>query len=164
MKIVHKIIFSIVMLLLVSGCISNLFKEPKPTFSGDILLPALNTDFQKINDNVYPAWKNQDSGNVISVVSDCNEGHFTLKSIHSLMSESLDNFKIIEEKSITTAGRKSVFKKINGQIEDKNVEIQSYSFADKKCLYVVSLAGKPEKIAQNITEFKNFVQKIEFKK
>lgn len=164
MKISHKILFSVVMLLLIPGCISNLFKEPKPTFSNDILLPALTTDFQKINDNVYPAWKNQESGNVISVVSDCNEGHFTLKSIHSLMSDSLDNFKTIEEKTITSSGRKSVFKKINGQIEDKNVEIQSYSFADKKCLYVISLAGKPEKISQNLAEFKNFVQKIEFKK
>ncbi|MFN3696879.1 MAG: hypothetical protein ACK4VO_05495 [Pseudobdellovibrio sp.] len=164
MKISQKIFTSLLLLLFIPGCISNLFKEPKPTFSTDILLPALPIDYQKLDDNVYPAWKHKDTGNVISVISDCNAGHFTLKSIHSLMSDSLDSFKIAEEKNISIANHKSYYKKINGQIEDKIVEIQSYSLADKKCLFVVSLAGKPEKLSQNQVDFKNFIQKIEFKK
>jgi len=164
MKISYKLLISFVALLFIPGCISNIFREPKPTFSSDVLLPDLSFDFQQLTDNVYPAWKNKNTGNVISIISDCNEGHFTLKSIHSLMSDSLDSMKVIEEKTATISSKKSYYKKIQGFIDDKPIEIQSYSFQNKKCSYVTSLAGKPDKIGLNFAEFKLFIQKIEFKK
>lgn len=164
MKISYKILISCLALLLIPGCISNIFREPKPTFSAEVLLPELNPEFQQLTDNVYPAWKNKNTGNVISIISDCNEGHFTLKSIHSLMSDSLDTMKVIEEKLAIVNTRKSYYKKIQGSIEDKPIEIQSYSFQYRKCSYVASLAGKPDKVSQNLAEFKSFIQKIDFKK
>lgn len=164
MNLFSKLLLSFGILLLIPGCISNIFKEPKPTFSKEVILPELNSDFNQLHDNVYPAWKSKDTGNVISMVSDCNEGIFTLKSIHSLMSDSLDKVKVIEEKPTTLNGRKSYYKVMRGEIDGKAIEIQSYSLQYNKCTYVTSLAGNPEKINLNQEHFKTFLQKIDFKK
>ena len=164
MSILSKLVLSFGILLLIPGCISNMFKEPKPTFSSEVILPELSSDFIRIKDNVYPAWKSSSTNNVISIVSDCTEGSFSLKSIHNLMSESLDQVKVIEEKSVQIQKRNSYFKKIRGEVDGKPIEIQSYSLQYNKCIYVTSLAGKPEKLAANQTDFKNFTDKIDFKK
>lgn len=164
MNLTQKLILSFTILLLVTGCISNIFKEPKPTFSKDVILPEFNSDFNQLSDNVYPAWKSKATGNVIAMVSDCNEGSFNLKSIHSLMSDSLDSVKVIEEKSTTLNTRPSYFKKVRGEIDGKAIEIQSFSLQHQKCTYVTSLAGNPEKINLNQVEFKAFLQKIDFRK
>lgn len=164
MNLTSKLLLSFAILLLVPGCISNIFKEPKPTFSKDIILPEFNSDFNPLRDNVYPAWKSKETGNVISIISDCSDANFTLKSIHGLMSDSLDEVKVVEEKPTTLNGHKSYYKLVRGQIEGKAIEIQSYSLKNNKCTYVASLAGNPEKINQNQEQFKNFLQKIDFKK
>jgi len=164
MKISFKLLASLIVLLLIPGCISNIFREPKPTFSDEIVLPELNSNYSKLSDNVYPAWKNKQTGNVISIISDCTTDHFNLKSVHALMSDSLDSVKVIEEKFSNILDKKSYFRKIQGSIEEKSIEIQSYSFQHAKCLYISSLAGKPEKLSLNINEFKTFIQNITFKK
>lgn len=164
MNLFSKLLLSFAILLLIPGCISNIFKEPKPTFSKDVVLPEFNSNFNQLRDNVYPAWKSKETGNVISMISDCNDGNFTLKSIHSLMSDSLDNVKVVEEKSTTLNGRKSYSKTVRGEIEGKAIEIQSYSLQNNKCTYVTSLAGSPDKIKLNQEDFKKFLQKIDFKK
>ncbi|MCM2353228.1 MAG: hypothetical protein NDI63_06375 [Pseudobdellovibrio sp.] len=164
MSLFSKLLLSFAILLLIPGCISNIFKEPKPTFSNEVVLPEFNSGFNQLNDNVYPAWKSKDTGNVISIVSDCNDGNFSLKSIHSLMSDSLDLVKVLEEKPTTLNGRKSYYKVVRGEIEGKAIEIQSYSLQHNKCTYVTSLAGNPEKVKLNQEHFKNFLQKIDFKK
>jgi hypothetical protein len=164
MNIYSKLLSTLVILLFVPGCISSIFKEPKPTFSKEVVLPEFGSGYYQLRDNVYPAWKDKATGNVISMVSDCNEGSFNLKSIHGLLSDSLDNVKVIEEKNSELNGRKSYYKKIRGEVDAKAIEIQSYSVQHDKCTYVTSLVGRPEKIEQNQTDFKNFLQKIDFKK
>lgn len=166
MNLISKLILSFAILLLIPGCISNIFKEPKPTFSKDVVLPEFSSgsSFNQLNENVYPAWKSSVTGNVITVVSDCNEGNFNLKTIHGLMSDSLDNVKVIEEKATVVNKRKSYFKKMRGEVDGKSIEIQSYSLQYLKCTYVTSLAGNPQKIELNQADFKNFLQKIDFKK
>ena len=164
MNFYSKLILSFVILLLAPGCISNIFKEPKPTFSKNVVLPEFSSSFNQLSDNVYPAWKSNATGNVITMVSDCNEGSFNLKTIHGLMSDSLDNVKVIEEKSTTLNKRKSYFKKVRGEVDGKAIEIQSYSVQHLKCTYVTSLAGSPQKIELNQSDFKSFLQKIDFKK
>lgn len=164
MKLFSKLFLSLAILLLIPGCISNIFKEPKPTFSKDVVMPEFNSDFKQLRENVYPAWKSKTTGNVISMVSDCNEGNFNLKSIHGLMSDSIDKVKVIEEKNTTLNTHKSYFKKVRGEIEGKAIEIQSYSLQHLKCTYVASLAGNPDKINLNQNEFKAFLEKIDFKK
>lgn len=164
MNLFSKLLLSFAILLLIPGCISNIFREPKPTFSKEVLLPEFNSNFDQLRDNVYPAWKNKDTGNVISMVSDCNEGNFSLKSIHSLMSDPLENVKVVEERPTTLNGRKSYSKIIRGEIDGKAIEIQSYSLQYNTCTYVTSLAGNPEKIKLDQEHFKTFLQKIDFKK
>lgn len=164
MNIFSKLLLSFGLLLLIPGCISNIFREPKPTFSKDVILPEFNQDYKQLRENVYPAWKSEKTGNVISMVSDCNEGNFSLKSVHGLMSDSLDHVKVLDEKHTQINHRKSYFKKVRGEIEGKAIEIQSYSFQEGVCTYVASLAGKPEKIEMNQTDFKSFLSKIDFKK
>lgn len=164
MNLFSKLLLSFGILLLIPGCISSIFKEPKPTFSNEVVLPEFGSEYNFLSGNVYPAWKNKNTGNVISIVSDCNEGSFTLKSIHSLMSESLDHVKIVEEKKAELNSRSSYYKRLRGEIDGKPIEIQSYSVQNGQCTYVTALAGKPDKINHNQTDFQNFLQKIDFKK
>lgn len=164
MRLFSKVLLSFTILLLVPGCISNIFKEPKPTFSKDVVLPEFDSDFNQLRDNVYPAWKSKQTGNVISVISDCNDGNFTVKTIHGLMSDSLDQVKVKQENSTTINGRKSFFKILHGQIDGKAIEIQSYSLQNNNCTYLASLAGNPEKLKLDEQRFKNFLLKIDFKK
>ena len=51
----------------------------------------------KINRAVYPAWKNSKTGNVISIVSDCNESN-TLTGLHTLITDSIEQAKLIKQR------------------------------------------------------------------
>lgn len=151
-------------LLLVPGCISNIFKEPKPTFSNEIILPELPESFNRLKTPIYPSWKNKNTGNVITVISDCNEGLYNLKSIHQLMIDSIDRPQIIDEKETQINQRLSYYKKIKGSVDEKTVVIESYSVQQNKCLYIFSLAGKPDGLSANKKDFLQFVEKMSFKK
>lgn len=164
MSILSKIILTLFTLLLIPGCISSLFKEPKPTFSNNIVLPTFDHNYVKIEDHVYPAWRHQQTGNIISVVSDCINSNYNLKTAHSMLTDILSEVKISEERFVQMKQRQSFYKHLNAKVDFKPVEVEAYSLSDNYCYYVVALTGHPDKIAPNSSDLKTFTENIEFKK
>lgn len=151
--------------LFLSGCLSSFFKEPKPTFSSEIILSQPPTSFQKLEGLVYPSWKKAETGQVLSIVSDCSETKPDLFSIHSLISGSLDKVKVQNEKATSEFSQfKAYTKSLKGELDGKPIEVLSYSFETKNCTYLASLVGKPDTIKTEISIFKKFLSELSFKK
>ncbi len=150
--------------MLLTSCVSQILKEPKPVFSKEIILPQMNSDFVFLDKNIYPAWKNTKNNNVISVVSDCQDSHLDLIYVHNLLSDSLESSRLIEEKKTKINQKPAYYKKIIGELESKNIEIQSYSLINNSCVYLISLSGKPNLINESQKEFLKFMKDIDFKK
>ena len=160
-----KIIISLFILIIVPGCISSFFKEPAPTFSNDIIYADPKSNFVRLNSYIYPTWKNTKNGSVISLISDCTDNLYDIKSIHTLINDSLDQFKVISEKMTQLEmGHPSYYRRLLGQIDSKSVEVQVYSFQHKKCNYLTSLSGDPKKISADLEAFQYFNKQLNFKK
>lgn len=162
------VLITVLMIFSMVGCISNLLKEPAPTFSDQIILPNLPLEFVAQNTSTYPSWKNKSNSTVISVVSECTTSNgnqvASLKSAHSLITNAIENELVIEEKKMTIKNKASYFRKISGLVDGYPLEVLSASFVFENCVYVSSLSGTHEKINLDLNTWTNFNQNIEFKK
>ena len=147
-----------------SGCISTLFKEPAPTFSNELTFESPESSFTKISSVVYPSWKNSKSGNVISILSDCSSNSPSLKSAHSMISNSIDHEVVTKEEKIVLNGQPAFLKKSNGTIDGTELSVFAISFTHKNCVYLSTLSGRPEKIEDDNLIWTAFNQKIRPKK
>ncbi len=150
--------------LFTSGCISNLLKEPAPTFSKAVILPELPVEFVLQKNLTYPSWKNKNTSNVILVISECSDANLNLKSAHSLITNALENEKIIEEKRTTFKNQQAYYRKVSGQVDGLEIDIVSSSFKFQDCMYISSLSGVRESLSKDIESWTRFNQQIEFKK
>lgn len=164
MLIFDKKHLGLISFLFLTSCLSSLLKEPAPTFSDEIQLPAVISEFTQQKTSTYPSWKNKKTSNVISVISECSDSNLTLKSAHSMITNAVENETILDEKKTKHKDSLAYFRKISGLIEGHNLEIQSLSFKFKNCFYVSSLSGSKEKIALDLNAWTTFNQNIEFKK
>ena len=155
---------SLLCVFITTGCISNILKEPAPTFSKDIILPELPQEFILQKSSSYPSWKSKKTSNVILVVSECAEMNLNLKSAHSLITNALENENVLEEKKTTFKKNQAYFRKVSGLVDGLEIDIVSTSFKYKQCVYISSLSGVRESISKDIENWNNFNQQIEFKK
>ncbi len=157
-------IFPTLIFFLSTGCISNLLKEPAPTFSKDIILPLLPNEFVLKKTSAYPSWKSTKTSNVVLVISECSDPQLNLKSAHSLITNALENEKIIEEKKTTFKKNPAFYRKVSGLVDGLDIDIISTSFKYKECIYISSLSGVRESLNKDIDHWNEFNQQIEFKK
>ncbi len=147
-----------------TGCLSSLLKEPAPTFANELVLPALPTEFIAQNNSTYPSWKNKNTSNVISVLSECTDQVTNLKTTHALITNAIENETVLEEKKVLLKKTTGYFRKVSGLIDGHTIEIHSTSFKYKNCFYLTSLSGNHEKINSDFKVWNDFTQNIEFKK
>lgn len=148
---------------LMVSCVSSLLKEKAPTFSKDIQFKDPQAGFSKVNLSVYPAWKNAKTGNVISVISDCNENDVSsLSSLHQLITASIEEAKTVKQESITFKERPALSYLTEGQLDGQAIAVRSMSFKRKKCGYVSSLSGKPSSLDSDLQTFNAFNESFSF--
>ena len=147
-----------------TSCVSQLFKEPNPTFSSDISYQAPDSPFFKIENSVFPSWKNKTTNNVISILSDCNNQSQSLKQALTLISSSIDGATIKEEKKTTLKGKMALFQKNQGEIDGSEIIVHSISFKNNNCYFVSSISGAPDKINIDLKSWDKFNLSLEFKK
>ncbi len=160
-------IHAIVIFTFLTSCsISSLLNlsEKPPVFSTDIILPNLTSEFKKQTESVFPSWKNKKTSNVISVFSDCTDTTQNLKSVHSTITNSIENETVVEAKKVSINNNEGYFRKVYGQIDGHDIEIISSSFKYKNCVYLSSLSGQRTKINSDLNSWQIFNQNIEFKK
>ena len=149
--------------LLYVSCVSSILKDAPPTFSSEVKLTAPAMPFRPLKASVFPSWKSTKSGNVISIISDCEPNSSnTLSSLHHMVEDSLNAVSTIKEESVEFQNKPAVFKKINGELDGHAIEVQSISFKRKSCGYVSSLSGKKETLEQDKAFFEQFNTSLRF--
>jgi hypothetical protein len=148
--------------LVISGCISNILKEKIPDFSEEITFVA-PTHFKEIK-SAYPSWKNNDTQNVILIISNCDDNKYMPNYASMIISDTIENSKVENSKVDNINLPKQVAKQIHGSIDGERVEVQTLSFQHKNCVYISALSGKPSSIAKDFEIWKTFLKSIELKK
>lgn len=153
-------------LIALTSCVSTLLQEKAPSFSKEITFTEpqnTNASFKKIQKSIYPAWKNQVSGNVISIISDCNEiNTLSFASMQQLFNDSIDQAKITKQVQIQFKNKPAHFMITSGQIDGQDIEIRSLTFKRKNCVYLSALSGKPQVIEQDQKSFDTFNENLIF--
>jgi len=145
------------------SCVSSILKEKAPTFSKDIQFKDPQSAFTKVNLSVYPAWKSSKTGNVISVVSDCNENDVaSLSTLHQLITGSIEDAKTIKQEQLTFKDKPALMYVTEGQLDGQPIAIRSISFKRKGCGYVSSLSGKPGSLETDLSTFNSFNESFSF--
>ncbi len=150
--------------LLLVSCVSSLLKEKAPTFSNEVNYTAPKSPFVRLTKSVYPSWKNKESGNVLSIFSDCQNGlTSSLSELQSIIEESVENSKRVSENFIQFQNKPALKRILNGELENNSIQIKSVSFKRLNCGYVVSLSGKPEQLQLDENTFELFIKSLTFK-
>ena len=145
------------------ACISSLLKENPPTFSSEVEYKEPAAPFAKFKKSVYPSWKSQKTGNVISIVSDCDpNSSLSLAQLHRIVEDSLTGLQVVNEEGAFLQDKPALVRNIKGQLDGIDIELVSVSFRRKSCGYVSSLSGKVGSVQQDRTEFDRFNQNLKF--
>ena len=145
------------------SCVSSILKEKPPSFSSEIRLTAPKAPFVKTETSVFPTWKSSQTGNVISIVSDCNEGSTNkLSALHKLIEDSLEEIKIVKEETVALQNRPALLKVVTASLDGQPIEVRSVSFKRKSCGYLASLSGKPNSLLKDTDHFDRFIQGFGF--
>lgn len=161
--------FSAALLIIISpilfvSCVSTLLKEKAPTFSTEVSYMAPTTPFISSNKSVFPSWKNKTTGNVLSIVSDCQPGNpITLAELQRMIEDSVENPNSIKETFITFQNRPALQRTLRGDLDQTPIEVHSMAFKRLNCGYVVSLSGHPDQVQQDQKSFDQFLQSLKFK-
>lgn len=162
----HLLLTSIIILgpFLLISCVSSLLKEKAPTFSKDVSYQNPQGTFYRLEKSVFPSWKNKDTGNVISIFSDCqNETPKTLNDLQKYIEDSMENSKREKEALVQFQNRPALQLLVKGELESNPIAVQSISFIRSTCGYVVSLSGKPHQLKLDQTNYDHFLTSLSFK-
>lgn len=150
--------------LFIGSCMSSLLKDSPPTFSAEIKLTPPIKPFEKAESSIFPSWKSSETGNVISIVSDCSENTpYKLSNLHLMLESSLESITILKEESISLLKRPALLRIVTAKIDGQSIEIQSVSFKRKSCGYVASLSGKEKSLNSDRATFEKFINGFSFK-
>jgi hypothetical protein len=145
------------------ACVSSILKGSPPTFSSEVEYKDPTAPFAKLKKSVYPSWKSQKTGNVISIVSDCDpNSSLSLAQLHRMVEDSLTGVQVVNEEGAFLQDKPALVKNIKGQLDGIDIELVSISFRRKSCGYVSSLSGKVGSIQQDRAEFDRFNQNLKF--
>lgn len=145
------------------SCVSSILKERPPSFSTEIRLTAPKAPFAKTETSVFPTWKNSQTGNVISIVSDCNDGATNkLSTLHQLIEDSLEEINVVKEETMALQNRPALLKILTASLDGQPIEVRSVSFKRKSCGYLASLSGKPNSLLKDTVHFDHFIQSFGF--
>lgn len=145
------------------SCVSSLLKESPPTFSKEIKYIEPPAPFARMNTSVFPSWRNPKTGNVISIISDCDaNSSLTLSNLHLILEDSLTQVQVIKEESTALQDRPAYFKNITARLDGHDIEVTSISFKRKSCGYVSSLSGKKDGLTQDQNIFGDFNRGLSF--
>lgn len=147
---------------LIVSCVSSLLQEKAPTFSKSIQFTDPKDPFYRLNKSIYPAWKNKNTGAVISIISDCTDQTQSLMNLQQLILDSIEQPKIVKQEQITFQNKPANFVTATGQLEQNDIEVHSISFKRKGCGYVTSLSGKINSLQNDQKSFKDFNESFRF--
>ncbi|MCC2679257.1 MAG: hypothetical protein K0R29_1833 [Pseudobdellovibrio sp.] len=149
--------------ILFTACVSSMLQGSPPTFSKDVRLINPASPFVATKNSVFPSWKSSRTGNVITIISECDpNSSASLSVLHRMVEEPLSGIQILKEENVTFQNKPAVFKAVKAELDGQAIELQSLSFRRKSCGYVSTLSGKPGNLQQDENEFSRFNAGLQF--
>lgn len=110
------------------------------------------------NELVDRAWRDTNTGNTISIVSDCpNQDDPTLESISAGVTSGIKQLKIIKEEKTTFNQREALRSEIEGQIDGLATQMDIVTFKKNGCIYVLTYLGVQQHFQLGRTTFEKFL-------
>ncbi len=163
-KQLAAVAFAIFLPLLFVACVSSLLKEKAPTFSSEVKFLPPTEPFVVLNKSVFPSWKSRLTGNVLSILSDCQAGNPTsFHDLHHMIEDSVDSPQVASETTTTFQNKPALQRIIRAELDGSPLEIKSLAFKRVNCGYLVSLSGKPEHLKTDQGAFDSFLKSLTFK-
>lgn len=157
-------LFIILSPVLFVSCVSTFLKEKAPTFSTEVSYVSPIAPFALLNKSVFPSWKNKKTGNVLSIVSDCQpENAVTLSELQRMIEDSVESPRLAKESFIAFQDRPALQRILHGELDQSPIEVRSTAFKRLNCGYVVSLSGRPDQVGLDQSSLELFLQSLKFK-
>lgn len=146
-----------------TACVSSFLKGSPPTFSTEVRLVSPGAPFKASRNSVFPSWKSSSTGNVITIISECDpNSSSSLTVLHRMVEEPLASIQIVKEENVNFQGKPAVFKAVRADLDGHPIELHSISFRRKSCGYVSTLSGKPGSLQPDEEEFSRFNAGLQF--
>ncbi len=155
-------IFLLLFLAPLCGCVSVKIASDGPKKSKDISLAAPSVEFENIKtEGADVTWLNKKNGNSISYYSECNlSNDISLQSIQNESFSALSEVNVTNTQNAIFNERESVQTEADAAIDGVPIKISLLIFKKNGCNYTLTYAGRKEKFAQNLSEFKKFIQEF----
>lgn len=168
LDIMKKLLVAAILIILsplfIISCVSTLLQEKAPTFSSEVHFIAPPVPFIRMNKSIFPSWKNKNTGNILTILSDCQAGNTaSLSELQRLIEDSVENPNRLTESYIAFQEKPALQRLIRAEVDGSPLEIKSIAFKRISCGYVVSLSGKPEKINLDRASLESFLTSLTFK-
>lgn len=162
MKKQHGLVLILALSLCLSGCVSVNLGGGTPTKADDVKFDAPASPFQKANVKfVDEAWRNNNNGNSISYLSDCQSGSDpSLESLKTSALSDIQNVEIIKESEETFNGRAALRTHARGKIDGIISDMEFLIFKKNGCIYFLNYVGVKDKFSENRIVFDQFIQRF----
>ncbi len=162
-QLVVAILISLSPIFIIS-CVSTMLQEKAPTFSSEVHFDSPAQPFTLLNKSIFPSWKNKKTGNVLTILSDCQTGNTaSLNELQRLIEDSVENPSRLTESYISFQDKPALQRLLRADVDGSPLEIKSIAFKRLSCGYIVSLSGKPEKINLDRPSLDAFLKSLTFK-
>lgn len=151
-------------LTLLSACVS-LKLSPQTQRSNKVDYKSPEHPFAPTqSESADVAWIDQQTGNIISYQSICNESlDPDLDTILKKSTLGLTNKRILKRTSIDYNARKANRISVSGQVDGVDVRLEFVLFKKNACSYTLSFVGLPEHFNKAIDAFNQFVEGFKVK-
>ncbi|MGE0761647.1 MAG: hypothetical protein AB7N80_00070 [Bdellovibrionales bacterium] len=146
-----------------TGCVSVSIEGKKSRRSENLSYQTPLEPFQKIAaEQVDVAWKNQKTGAIISVVSDCGSDlDPTLEALRSEILQGISNENITREDRITFLGRAALRSWVSGKVDGVETALDLMIVKKDGCSYVFTLVSTPPQVVADRPFFERFLQGVQ---
>ena len=152
---------SVIGAFLMAGCVTvNLGKEMNGKRAQGVIFKAPSSPFIKDEAaDVDGAWKNQNTGNVISYLSDCKDPsdpglehivHGALSGLSEIVIEKMDSSRV--------QGRDARRVQASGKVDGVPSKIDLLTFKRNTCIYIISYVGVQDAFAADTKEYETFLR------
>ena len=145
------------------SCISVKIPNTEVRRSSEIKFKAPQSQFESLNNgNVDAAWKSQQTGSIISLLSECPSGGAEV-SLEALKSETLNGLSELKfdlESRKEFLGREALTSHLRGKLEGVESAIDLLIFKRNGCNYIATLVSTPKHTDSDRTEFQKFLNSL----
>ena len=151
------------MFILVSGCVSVSLDRSEVRRSDAYKFAVPPSPFRAHQaPQVDHAWKNAQSGSIISVVSECAPNFDpSLQILRDDVVRSLTSLEVKAEKNLTFQGREALRTLVHGRVDGVDSAVDLLVFKKNGCSYILNLIGGPQTITPDLPRFEAFLSRFE---